>query len=113
MSTDSEKYAEIAKECGATVPFLRSEQQSSDTASSWDVVKEVVENFQKIERCFDTVCLLQPTSPLREAVDIIEAYDVYRLKNADSIISVCEVEHSPMWCMVLPEDSSLMSFRKN
>lgn len=113
VSTDSEKYAEIAKECGATVPFLRSEQQSSDTASSWDVVKEVVENFQKIERCFDTVCLLQPTSPLREAVDIIEAYDVYRLKNADSIISVCEVEHSPMWCMVLPEDSSLMSFRKN
>lgn len=42
VSTDSEKYAEIARSYGADVPFLRSEQMASDTASSWDAVKEVI-----------------------------------------------------------------------
>ena len=42
VSTDSEKYAEIARNYGAEVPFLRSEKNSSDTAGSWDVVKEVL-----------------------------------------------------------------------
>lgn len=38
VSTDSEKYADIARKCGAEVPFLRSAEMSSDTAGSWDVV---------------------------------------------------------------------------
>ena len=38
VSTDSEKYAEIAKSWGAKVPFLRSEATASYTASSWDMV---------------------------------------------------------------------------
>jgi len=35
VSTDSEKYAEIAKQWGASVPFLRPVELSNDTASSW------------------------------------------------------------------------------
>ena len=42
VSTDSEKYADIAKKYGASVPFLRSDENSNDTADSWSVVKEVV-----------------------------------------------------------------------
>ena len=34
VSTDSEKYAEISKSFGANVPFLRSESNSSNKASS-------------------------------------------------------------------------------
>ena len=46
VSTDSEKYKEIASEYGAKVPFLRSEGRASDTASSWDAVKEVLTNYK-------------------------------------------------------------------
>ena len=47
VSTDSEKYAQIAKKYGANIPFLRSEANSGDKADSWSVVVEVLENYQK------------------------------------------------------------------
>lgn len=111
-STDSEEYAQIAREYGAKVPFLRSEKLSSDTAGSWDAVKEVLENYRKRNLIFDTVCLLQPTSPLRIAEDIIAGYKELLEKQADSITAVCEVDHPPLWTMMLPDDLSMTEFRK-
>lgn len=113
VSTDSEKYAEIAKVYGASVPFLRSVEQSSDSAGSWDVVKEVLHGYRYLGKEFDTVCLLQPTSPLRKPEDIVSAYDQLKQMAGDSITSVCEMDHSPLWSMVLPGDKSLTEFRKN
>lgn len=110
VSTDSEEYAHIAREWGASVPFLRSNKLSSDTASSWDVVKDVILNYQKMGKEFDTVALLQPTSPLRKGEDIISGYDLMQNKNAKAVVAVCEVDHSPLWCNTLPENNSLEKF---
>ena len=112
VSTDSEKYAEIAKKCGANVPFLRSEATASDTASSWDMVDEVLLNYEKFGISFDTFCLLQPTSPLRTAEDIKKAYQIYSDKADFAVISVCEAEHSPLWCGNLPENHEFIDFVK-
>ena len=102
VSTDSDDYAQIAKDYGASVPFLRSAKTSSDTAGSWDVVTEVLSQYQTSGRYFDTICLLQPTSPLRIASDIIGGYQLFDQKNADAITAVCEMDHSPLWSMTLP-----------
>jgi len=112
VSTDSDKYAEIARKCGASVPFIRNDETSSDVASSWDVVREVVDSYKRSGKEFDTVCLLQPTSPLRTASDIKAAYELFDLKHAKSVVSVCEVDHSPKWCNVLDESLSLNGFIK-
>lgn len=112
VSTDSKKYAEIAKAAGANVPFLRSAVNSSDKASSWDTVIEVLNNYAKVGKTFDTVCLLQPTSPLRTAEDIIGAYKVLTQKSANAVTSVCEADYPPLWNMILPEDNSLEEFKK-
>ena len=113
VSTDSEKYAEIAVELGAKVPFLRSEKNSTDKASSNDMMIEVLNCYKLRGELFDTICLLQPTSPLRDENDIKRAYKVYEEKNANAITSVCEVEHSPMWNMLLDESLSMTDFRQN
>ena len=110
VSTDSEKYAKIARQYGASVPFLRSETTSSDTASSWDMVDEVLEGYRQLGREFDTFCLLQPTSPLRTAKDIREAYKLYEEKASFAVVSVCEAEHSPLWCGHLPETQEFDNF---
>ena len=110
VSTDSEKYAEIARDLGAEVPFLRSERTSSDSASSWDAVTEVIEGYAGLGREFDTFCLLQPTSPLRNTGDIKGSYDLFTEKNAKFIVSVCEMEHPLSWCGMIPEDLSLDGF---
>lgn len=112
VSTDSEAYAEIAKVYGANIPFLREKETSSDSAGSWDVVNEVLHGYLRSGRKFDTVCLLQPTSPLRNAEDITGGYKLLEEKKADAVTAVCEVEHSPLWMMTLATDCSLASFRK-
>lgn len=110
VSTDSEKYAEVAKECGASVPFLRSRENSADSSSSWDTVKEVLNRYREMNREFDTICLLQPTSPLRTGQDIADAYQLFDRKNATTIMGVCEAEHSPLWENLLDDSLSMDHF---
>ena len=110
VSTDSEKYAEIARKCGARVPFLRNGITSTDTATSWDMVEEVLNKYRKLGIKYDTFCLLQPTSPLRTADDIKRAYKLYREKANFAVVSVCEAEHSPLWCGHLPKNGEFIGF---
>lgn len=113
VSTDSESYAEIGKQYGAEVPFLRSAEMSSDKAGSWDMVREVLRNYRERGRSFDTVCLLQPTSPLRTAEDIRSAYKLFLDKGANAVVSICEADHSPLWMNQLPSNLLMDKFLTN
>ena len=110
VSTDSERYAGIARQYGADEPFLRSAETSSDTASSEDAIREVLRRYEEMGQRFDAFMLLQPTSPLRTADDIRAAFGVMEEKLAESVVSVCEMEHSPLWCNTLPPDGSMRAF---
>ena len=110
VSTDSQKYADIAMEYGADASFLRSEINSSDTAKSWDVVREVIDILEIKGECYNEIMLLQATSPLRTPDDIVNAINVLNRKNANSVVSVTECDHSPIWCNTLPEDGSMDAF---
>lgn len=114
VSTDSVSYADIARAYGADVPFLREPETSTDNASSWDAVREVLRKYNHMFGfSFETFMLLQPTSPLRTAHDIYSAYQLFREKKATSIVSVCEMDHSPLWSCTLPDDLSLSCFAKS
>lgn len=110
VSTDSEKYADIAKSLGATVPFLRSSAESSDTASSWNVVREVLDIYESNGESFDCFALLQPTSPLRSASDIVAGFEMLKELDAGAVVSVCKAEHSLSLFNTLPEDQSFIGF---
>lgn len=113
VSTDSEKYADIAKSCGAEVPFLRSEELSSDTAGSWDVVREVLTQYKVMGNSFDYVALMQPTSPLRNAEDIKNAFKMLSRDNVHTVVSVTEVEHPVQWCFTMPESGSMKKYAES
>lgn len=110
VSTDSEKYAEIAREYGADVPFLRSDALSSDTASTWTVVSEVLERYKELGKVFDSFMILQPTSPLRTSQNIRDAFALLEEKDATSVVSVCEADHSPLKYNTIPDNGSLEHF---
>lgn len=110
VSTDSEEYAQIALRHGADVPFLRSGEMASDSAYIWDAVAEVLKTYKRLGKEFDTVALLQPTSPLCLAEDIRKAYQILREKDAKAVVSVCEAEYPPLWCKTLPEDGCMDGF---
>lgn len=107
VSTDSQRYAEIAMQCGAEVPFLRSDEMSGDSAGSWDTVREVLHKFQDLGLEFDYVVLLQPTSPLRDAQDIKMVFDKMMYTHSNNAVTVTEVDHPVQWCFKLSDNDSM------
>lgn len=71
VSTDSEKYAEIAKQYGAEIPFLRPSQYAQDNSLDIEVFEHTLEFLEKNENYVpDIVVHLRPTYPIRNIVDI-------------------------------------------
>ncbi len=110
VSTDSYQYAEIAQNAGADAHFLRSAYNSSDKASSWDTVREVIQKFEEDGIFFDEIMLLQPTSPLRTTEDILNSIRIMKDRDALAVESLTEMDHSPLWSNTLPPDGNMNGF---
>jgi CMP-N,N'-diacetyllegionaminic acid synthase len=110
VSTDSQQYATIAQQYGASTPFLRPESLSTDTASTTNVIIHTINELQKLGKKYDYFILLQPTSPLRTEDDIMNAVLELFKKDAYSIVSVCEAEHSPLLMNRLDDSFSMKNF---
>ncbi|MBP7320589.1 MAG: acylneuraminate cytidylyltransferase family protein [Lachnospiraceae bacterium] len=110
VSTDSEEYAQIAIEYGADVPFLRDPLLATDQATTEDVIWDVLEKYHALGEEFEVFGIMQPTSPLRNAIDIQNSFQLFQEKNANSIIGVCPMEHSPLWSNQLGEADSMYHF---
>jgi len=110
VSTDDAEIAEISRIAGASVPFMRPPELASDTATSADVVMHALDYLDSQNDHYDYSVLLQPTSPLRTNTDIDAALELCIEKDANSIISVCETDHSPLWENTLPPDHSMVGF---
>lgn len=85
LSTDSHHYAEIGMRYGAEVPFIRDGLLAGDATPMSDVILDVLEKIN----C-DSFMLLQPTSPLRAAEDLLGAYEFFEEKGAEAVVSVTE-----------------------
>lgn len=106
VTSDDDEILEISKNNGADV-LKRPDELSSDTATTFDVIEHAI---KQVKTKYDFVILLQPTSPLREKKHIDEAVEVLQQKSSDAVISVCEVDHSPLWSNTIPESGSLENF---
>ncbi|MBV6493611.1 MAG: CMP-N,N'-diacetyllegionaminic acid synthase [Turneriella sp.] len=98
VTTDSKEIAAIAKQYGAKVPFLRPAHLASDSATTFDAIKHTLDFYkQDIDKEFDYVVLLEPTSPLREVNDIDNMIEkiVQNEMEFDSIVSIGEVHEHP------------------
>lgn len=93
VSTDDEEIAEISKAAGAKVPFMRPDSLSNDTAKSVDVMIHAYQFYAEQGYDFDTILLLQPTTPLRTADDIRSALDIYGSAETTSLISCYKEEY--------------------
>ncbi|MCA2961120.1 MAG: acylneuraminate cytidylyltransferase family protein [Silvanigrellales bacterium] len=93
ISTDDDEIACTAFKFGARVPFIRPPELASDAAKSLDVILHALDFFEERGCGFDSVILLQPTSPQRTAEDIRSALRVFHEEGRDSLISVYEEDH--------------------
>ena len=104
VSTDDEKIAQIAKEAGAKVPFLRSAETSNDFATTADVILEVLTEYEKQEKAFNTACCIYPTAPFVTDEKLKNAVELLEKKSYDSVMPVAEFSFPPLRGMVMDAD---------
>lgn len=110
VSTDSPRYAEIARTWGAETPFPEPTELATDTSIEMDNTIYIINWLEQHAQKFDIIMRLQCTSPLRITEDIDRGLELLEKKQADSVISVTEAAVPPFWMNTLPEDGSMGSF---
>lgn len=94
VSTDDKEIADIAESYGAWVPFLRDSRVSGDRASSIEAICSDRERLINAGYEFSSLCMLQPTSPLRTADEIRNAYELFDRKKG-GVVSLSPTEETP------------------
>jgi len=107
-TSDDDEILDISKKYEAQL-IKRPSEFASDTATTFDAIKHTIDNLEK----YDYIVLLQPTSPLRDEKHIDETIKLLETKKADAVVSICEMDHSPLWSNTLPQDGSIKNFLKD
>ena len=88
VSTDDDEIAEVAKQYGASVPFLRSTKTADDFATTADVLTEVLHQYAHQNQVFDYACCLYPTAPFVTPDLLRRAFSTLTEKEFDTIYPV-------------------------
>ncbi len=89
VSTDDSEIPEVAKQYGAKVPFMRSEKNADDYATTLDVLKEVESVYkEKLNLTFDCICCIYPTAPLISIAKLKEGYDLLISQKLDVVYPI-------------------------
>jgi len=103
VSTDDPKTADIARDAGALVPWLRPAELATDTATSVDVGLHALDWYENEKGEVDGLLLLQPTSPFRSRATIQQGVEIYRDHQQRPVLGISPAKSHPMWCYSLGE----------
>ena len=116
VSTDSEEIANIAKEYGAEVPFIRPTHLSQDDSSEWLVWQHAMDYINTKYVDIDGLIVIPPTAPLRNIKDIENCIDEFEKGNVDVVITVTDAHRNPYFNMIKIDSngySSLVNSQEN
>ena len=114
VSTDSQEIADISQKYGASVPFIRPANLANDKAKTFDVLQHAIEYCEsEASKSFDYVVLLEPTSPLRESIDIDLAIEELMNSKADSIVGIGKTEDQNPAFLVNMDNNGYISGYEN
>ncbi|SFX24946.1 cytidylyltransferase domain-containing protein [Marinospirillum alkaliphilum] len=111
VTSDDPNLLKLADQLGC-MTLLRPTELATDTASTYSVLQHALEHLDDQHVYPEQTLLLQPTSPLRSTEDINKGLALMEEKNANSIISVCPVDHPVQWCNTLDEECKMDNFIK-
>jgi len=99
ISTDDENVIEYAKLLGVNPPFIRPAYLCNDTASTFEVVKHCISFYESKNIFFDSIVLLQPTSPIRSEKDYLTMERIFNESKSDMTVSVVKPKHNPYFSL--------------
>lgn len=113
VSTDDTEIASIAKQYGASVPFLRSAEASNDYATTTDVLLEVVERYRQVGRDFSHICCIYPAAPFVTAEKLNRASHLLCSGGADALVPVIPFSYPPLRGFTLQGERIRMKWPEN
>ena len=96
VTTDSTAIADCVADLGYTVPFIRPAELATDTAGSYEVLLHALHFYEQQGKSYDSIILLQPTSPFRKKEHLVDALKLYN-PSVDMVVSVTEPEANPYY----------------
>lgn len=109
VSTDSQLIADISREYGADIPFLRPQNLALDSSKSIEVLIHVLKELESIGEKYDYLLMLQPTQPLRKAYHIDESIKFLIESGEESLISVSKVRDHPILIRKVSENGNVIN----
>lgn len=103
-STDDDEIAQVARQWGCEVPFLRPPELATDTAAIADAL---IHALDSLGEAYDYMVLLQATSPMRTGSDIDAAIRKCVEAKAPSCVTLAEPSKSPYWMFHMGEGGRL------
>lgn len=103
VSTESDEIADIARQYGASVPFMRSAENADDFADTTDVLLEVLECYRKTGREFDEFCCIYPTAPFVTAEKLIQSHKLLENEEVYNVVPMVPFSFPPQRGMVVKE----------
>ena len=88
VSTDDFEIATIAKKYGAAVPFLRSDETANDFATTFDVIQEVVKEYELLSKTFEFTCCIYACAPFVTANTLNMSLDLLLESKFDSVFPI-------------------------
>lgn len=82
VSTDDAEIADVAKQYGADVPFMRPAEVSDDFATTADVLLHAIDWYEEQGFNIDVICCIYATAPFITTKDLIDTHDII-LSNDD------------------------------
>ena len=107
VSTDDLEIAEIARQYGAKIPFMRSKKTADDFAVLLDVVLEVVKKYETAGIKYDNICCILPTAPLISSQILINGYNKLLNSSFTSVIPIVKFSYPIMRSLEIDEHDRL------
>lgn len=105
VSTDDEEISRVAKNYGASVPFMRPANLSGDSASEWHVWQHALSWLSDQGRDIEALVVLPPTAPLRSLEDVNGAIEMFLQKKCDGVVCGTDAHRNPFFNMVTMDDN--------
>jgi pseudaminic acid cytidylyltransferase len=93
VSTDDEQIKQIAKNYGAKVPFMRSDKNSDDLATTFEVLEEVINGYKAVGTFYEKIGCLYPCAPFVTAEKLIQASKEMKDTGAKSIFPIVKYSY--------------------
>ena len=111
VSTDDPEIKKCAESIGISVPYIRPAELATDQAGTYDVIQHAIAWYKNLDKKYDAVVLLQPTSPFRLKKHLQEALRLFN-NQIDMVVGVIESPYNPYFNLFEENNDGNLSLSK-